>query len=393
MPNICMIVQSNYPADPRVRRQAERLEREGYKVDVICMRKKSESKQKEYGSVTAYRVFNTYNQEKFLRYVFVSIMFFILAFLKLSLLSKKKVYDLIQIHNMPDFLVFVAIIQKLKQIPVILDVHDLTLELFADKWKSRKFQLLVPIIKFAEIISYRFADSLITVNDTCKDILIKKGVPPQKISVILNTANTSIFKFDQNRSFSVIEKDIKILYHGTVARRFGLHIAISSIAFLNKKIPNSILNIYGKYDSSYKEELISLIKTLKLEQNVFLHEFLALEEVYEIIKNSDIGIVPYLNSDYMNLSLSTKTFEYAASGLPIVATKLTSLSQIFNNESITFIEELNAENLAASIFELCLNAERRKKLCLNAYELLNKISGDVMGDRYSNLIKNTIYSD
>ena len=320
-------------------------------------------------------------------------MFFILAFLKLSLLSKKKVYDLIQIHNMPDFLVFVAIIQKLKQIPVILDVHDLTLELFADKWKSRKFQLLVPIIKFAEIISYRFADSLITVNDTCKDILIKKGVPPQKISVILNTANTSIFKFDQNRSFSVIEKDIKILYHGTVARRFGLHIAISSIAFLNKKIPNSILNIYGKYDSSYKEELISLIKTLKLEQNVFLHEFLALEEVYEIIKNSDIGIVPYLNSDYMNLSLSTKTFEYAASGLPIVATKLTSLSQIFNNESITFIEELNAENLAASIFELCLNAERRKKLCLNAYELLNKISGDVMGDRYSNLIKNTIYSD
>ena len=135
---------------------------------------------------------------------------------------------------------------------------------------------------------------------------------------------------------------------------------------------------------------MELINSLGLQENIFLNEYITLESVYKIIKTSDIGIVPYLYSDYMNLSLSTKTFEYAASGLPIVATKLLSLSQIFNDGSINFVENLDSENIAASIIDLCLNCERREKLCVNAFSLLNKISGDVMGERYINLIKNII---
>ena len=180
MPNICMVVQSNYPADPRVRRQAERLEQEGYNVDIICMRKENESKIEKSGLVTAFRVFNTYNQENFLRYVLISGVFFILAFLKLSILSRNKRYDLIQIHNMPDFLVFVGIIHKLKHIPIILDIHDLTLELFVDKWEGKKYKFIIPFIKTVEKTSYKFADRLITVNNRCKEILIKKELAATK---------------------------------------------------------------------------------------------------------------------------------------------------------------------------------------------------------------------
>lgn len=390
MKNICMIVQSNYPADPRVRRQAEKLEQEGYNVDIICLSQKNNLSIEKFGLVTAHRVFNTYNQENFIRYILISITFFFLAFIKLSSLSFNKKYDLIQVHNMPDYLVFVGVIHKLRHIPIILDVHDLTLELFIDKWEDKKYAFLVPIIKFVEKVSYKFADSIITVNKTCKDILLKKGVPAQKISIILNTADSSIFRFDQSRNFSVINKNAKILYHGTIAFRFGLHIAISSMVVINKRIPESVLNIYGKYDKSYKNELLDLINRLNLQQNVFLYDAIPLEKVYEIIKISDIGVVPYVSNDYMNISLSTKTFEYAASGLPVVATKLLALYQIFGEKSLFFVEDLSSDNLADVIIKLCLNPEKRKEYIINAYNSLNDISGKVMGDRYLKIIANHI---
>jgi len=127
-----------------------------------------------------------------------------------------------------------------------------------------------------------------------------------------------------------------------------------------------------------------------LEKNVILHNPIPLESVYEVIKISDIGVVPYIYSDYMNISLSTKTFEYAASGLPIVATKLLALSDIFEEKSLAFVENLNSVNLAEKIIELCLNPERRKEYSINAYNSLNEISGTIMAEKYLKLIKDSI---
>ena len=386
MKNICMVVQSNYPADPRVRRQAERLLKEGFNVDIVCLRKNNEQKVEQSASLTVYRIFYTYSQESFIKYIVLSLTFFFLALIRLTSLSIKKKYDLFQVHNMPDFLVFTGIVFKIKGIPIILDVHDLTLELFKDKWDGKKFSFFIPIIKRIEKMSYNFADKIISVNDTCKEIIEKKGIPIDRITIIFNTADTSIFKFDNSREFKIIKKDARILYHGTVASRFGLHIGIASMAVIKEKIPGSTLSIYGKYDRSYKAELIDLINSLKLENNVFLNETICLEKVYEIIKISDIGLVPYLNNDYMNLSLSTKTFEYAASGLPVVATKLLTLYKTFGENSLIYIKDLNAENLAEEIVQLCLNPEKRKELTLNAFKALNEISGSVMGEKYLKLI-------
>jgi glycosyltransferase involved in cell wall biosynthesis len=392
MKNICMVVQSNYPADPRVRRQAEKLETEGYNVDIICLRKGEELSEERLGSVTAHRIFNTYNKESFGVYIFVSLSFLFLSFIKLVILSFKKKYDLLQVHNMPDFLVFAGIAFKIKRIPIILDVHDLTLELFNDKWNGKKYLLFNPIIKFTEKISYKFSDHIITVNEICKQILIRKGLSNKKVSVVLNTANTSIFKFDESRNFNVINNNAKILYHGTVAYRFGLHAAISSMVKVIERIPGSTLNIYGKYDRNYKNSLRDLIENLGLGKSIILNNSIPLESVYEMIKISDIGIVPYEYSNYMNISLSTKTFEYAASGLPVAATKLLALSNIFGDECLAFIEDLNSETLANKIIELCLDPERRRYLSINAYKSLKNISGSIMAEKYFNIIKDSINS-
>ena len=385
-----MISQSGH-TDPRVRRQAEALAEHGYEVDVICTALvKGEEKIIKFGSITFYRVLLKKRFEGIIPNSLHYFHFFIIAFLNLQYLSLKKNYDLIQIHNMPEFHVFTTVFQKIAGVPIVLDLHDLTPELFECKWEDKGRLTLIFIIRFMERISCMFADRLITVTDVCKENLIKRGVPSDKITLVLNTPNQKIFKYDTGREFKVITSGARLIYHGTVAERFGLHTAIEAMKYINEKIPNSILIIYGHYDHSYKIYLEKLISELNLEKNVSLQGEYSQEIIYGFVKESDFGIVPYVNNEYMNLCLSTKMFEYNASLLPVIASRLKSPAMIFGDDSIAYAEPDNVHDFADKLVELCSNPTKRKTMTVNAYSVLQSISGQIMSERYLHLVGSTI---
>jgi len=287
---------------------------------------------------------------------------------------------------MPDYLIFVAFIQKLLKVPLILDIHDLTLELFEEKWPGLKYKFIKRIIKKIEKISCSFADHIITVTEGCKEKLVQRGISPDKITLILNTANIKIFKFSTRSEYQIINKNAKLIYHGTVAKRFGIHLIIDAMKFVIEKIPGSVVNIYGRYDSNYKSYLNERINVLGLSENVKLNGVLDRDEVPDVIRNSDIGVVPYLNNPYMHLALPTKACEFAAIGIPIVSTYLHTMALTFGSDSISFVNSENPEEFAARIIELCLNPELRKLRVDEAYQDVSEISWEVMGKRYTELI-------
>ncbi|MGE5412518.1 MAG: glycosyltransferase family 4 protein [Clostridiales bacterium] len=381
-----MVVLSSYPFDPRVRRQAEVLEKAGYNIDVICLRDKDQSKIEKIGHVTVYRVMKSSDKDSISKYILLSVSFFIISFLKILQLSFSQNYKLIEIHNMPDFLVFTGIIQKLLGKPVLLDMHDLSIELLESKWPSKRKSIIISLVRKMETLSCRFADHILTVTDACKKRLAQRGVPDKKITLILNTADPKIFKYDRGRSFIKIENGLKLVYHGTVAERFGIHTAIETVALLQKSIPSSRLWIYGKYDPPYRRKLETLIKRLNVEEFVFLNGTRRLEDIYEIIRHSDIGLVPYVNDPYMNLALSTKIFEYAASGLPVVASRLESINLIFDDKCLKFADAENPQSFASCIIDLCNDPLVRCTMSVNASKIVSLISGNIMGARYLTLI-------
>ncbi len=56
MKKILMVVYSHFPRDTRVRRESDALVRNGYKVDVICLRSRNEKKYENYNSINIYRL-------------------------------------------------------------------------------------------------------------------------------------------------------------------------------------------------------------------------------------------------------------------------------------------------------------------------------------------------
>ncbi|MGD8306778.1 MAG: glycosyltransferase, partial [Ignavibacteria bacterium] len=135
---ICMIAQASYPGDPRIRRQAEALEKAGFEVDILCRPSGAQKKVEKFSKVTAYRIINAPRQDSIVKWIYYSSLFFMMAFIKIQFLHVKRKYRVIQIHNMPDHLIFSAIVQKLLGVQLVIDIHDLTVEMFQEKWQGKK---------------------------------------------------------------------------------------------------------------------------------------------------------------------------------------------------------------------------------------------------------------
>lgn len=377
---ILMIVQSTYPNDSRVRREAETLLNNRYEVHIICLKKEGQPefeiiKEKIY----VYRILKVENDEGVLKYIFFSFKFLIKSFLHAKILSGKKNFSLVQVHNLPDYLVFAALTFKLKKIPVILDLHDLTPELFLSKWQNKK-RYLFWITKKIEYLACKFADHIITTSNGFKERLIQRGIPPGKITIVINNPSNFV-KRTKPLNFRRIEKDLKLIYHGTIAFRFGLHLIIEVLPKIIEKIPGTVFHIYGDGDENYKNYLFDLAKKVGVEDNFYIYNSLLHEEIINIVQDYDLGVVPYLNEEFMQLALSTKSFEYAKLLIPMVASDLKPVRHYFDNESAIFFNPNNVNDLADKILYLVQEDGLMERTATNAIKkIAHIIDGQVERD-------------
>jgi glycosyltransferase involved in cell wall biosynthesis len=387
MDRICMVVQSYYPADGRVRREAEALAREDIRTDVVCLRGEAEPDFEQHGLVNVYRVMEPSPKDNLGRYLWMSTKFATIAFFKLQALALRNRYKVIQVHNMPDFLVFAGLFQRVAGTPVVLDLHDLSVELFQTKLDGSKARALLPLVRGMEKVSTSFASRLITASGGFERRLIERGVPKDKITVVLNTADPHIFQLQSDRTFERISERARLLYHGTIQPRFGMTKAIEAMAKVQDRIPDTTLRIYGRCEPEYRRELDARILELGLRERVLFPGFVGLEDITEAIRESDLGLVPYESDEFMNLALSTKAFEYATTGLPVVASRLDSMESIFDDECISYADPNSSDDLADKIVEMCLNPELRRSRATKAAQQISQISGAVMAERYVGLMR------
>ena len=82
MKTICMITISSYPHDPRIRREVEELEKNGYEIDIISISFENQKKIEKYGNITAYRVAEYLpGREEMVQYLVYSFLYMIKSFL------------------------------------------------------------------------------------------------------------------------------------------------------------------------------------------------------------------------------------------------------------------------------------------------------------------------
>ena len=134
---VCMVAYSIYNYDSRLRRESEALVRQGYEVNFFTLAERKKPRKYVMNGVRINEIkINKYSGDSNLEYFLSYMKFFIYSLLACSKLFIRTRFDVIHIHNMPNFLVFTGVLPKLFGKKLILDIHDTMIETYEGKFRK-----------------------------------------------------------------------------------------------------------------------------------------------------------------------------------------------------------------------------------------------------------------
>jgi len=366
MKRIAMVVLSSYPIDVRVRREAEALCDAGAEIDVLCITQRGELTKDNVNGINVFRLnLKRYRASK-LRYLLEYALFFSWSFLKLTYLELRNRYDIIHVHNMPDFLVLTAIIPKLFGAKIVLDLHDPMPELFSSMINVDEKHYIVKILKFFEKICIKFANLVLTPNIAFKKLFVSRGCPDSKIQIVMNSPDEKVFKYHNNSlKESKYSSKFLLMYHGAIVERHGLDIAVKAVAELKEKIPNIYMVIYGRGNFLTKVE--KLIDGLNLKDHFEIRGFAVVDEIAAFIPQIDIGVIPNRTNPFTQLNFPVRIFEYLINKKTVIVPETGGIKDYFDPESIYYFKPGDSANLAETIFRIYSNNGESKKTLEKSY--------------------------
>lgn len=394
----CMVVFAHYPgAETRVQRQTEALIDQGFQVDVICLRDRGEPATEQVNGAQVHRlpVTRAYGSVGLIKQLFEYLAFFVAAMAALFRLYPRRRYPVVQVHNLPDFLIFAAWWPKLSGARLILDLHDLMPEFFAARTGRGMDSWLVRLVAWQEGLSCRFADHVITVTEVWKQTLVGRGVPGDKVSVVMNVADDRVFKrahpgqspVDERASTGVLQP-LHLFYHGNLVERYGIDLVLEAMARLGSKTPELVFTIHSVGNGPYAQYLAQLAGHLGIQDRVrFSHDLYPMSELPRLICTADVGLVPYRRDIFTDGILPTKLMEYTALGIPVIAAKTPAIEAYFDATMVRYFSSGDVAELADCIQSLYFDRQQLAQLAQNADQFNRRFNWTSVGAGYVALVK------
>jgi glycosyltransferase involved in cell wall biosynthesis len=366
-----VIVLSNYLNDPRVRRAAEALSEEGMIVEVICASgSKEEPARERFNGVEILRVPIRHRRGGKLRYLFEYLGFLTVCFGLLALRSLTRRYDLVHVNNMPDVLVFSALVPKLLGAKVVLDLHDPMPELMQSIYGMGEASRGVRLLKALEKLSISFADEVITVNKTCRNIFSSRSCAPEKVCVVMNSPDEKVFAF-RPPSVSppaVQTRPFVVMYHGALVERHGLALAVEAIGRVRQTVPNIELRVHGER-TAYLEQVLALVRDQGYQDWVHYVGPKKLDQIVQAIDECDLGVIPNQRSIFTLINTPTRIFEFLSRGKPVIAPSAPGVLEYFGKEALVSFELGDVDDLARKVEFVIRNPEKVRQITERGQEV------------------------
>ncbi len=367
---IAMVHLSDYRFDSRIQRQATALAERGDRVDLICLGEREQWSIGQ-GMVRVHPIPGAKPAGGARGYVVGYGRFLARAARQLTALELRTGLDLVEIHNMPDALTFAAIAPKLRGVPLILNLHDTFPELYASKFERPIDGRGVRLLKLEERISATLADSLVTVTEEARVRLADRGVGVGRTYVVMNSPDQGVFGPPRTPVVLPDTGEIRLLYHGGTAPRFGVETLIRAFETLRDGAPRVTLRVCGPgEDVPRLRALADRIAPGRIE----VAGAVPFETIPDELRSAHIGVVPTLHDEFTELLLPVKLLEYIHMGLPVVASRLPGINGYFSDDDVRFCPPGDPRELAAAITEVCLRPDEAHARALHASRRLQDIS-------------------
>ena len=388
MTSVCMLVQNPYDIDVRVRRKAEALVAAGYSVDVLALRAAHTEKTYTLNGVNVYTVALDKKRGTLARYVFEYIVFFLWAFVRLALRMPRRHYAVVEVNTLPDFLIFACVLARWMGARLALDMHEITPEFYMSKYRVTENSWMVRLLKHLERMSFDFADHVITINEPIQDLLVGRGLPRAKSTVIMNAVDEACFDSRSRQSAAAdraTSGKFVMMYHGTLTRIYGLEIAIEAFGIAHNEMPGAEFWILG--DGPEKSSLERFAQERGLASKVKLLGSVPPPEVPAWVDKCTIGVLPTRRDIFLDFAFPNKLSEYVVFGKGVVVSRLKAIRHYFSEEALAYFEPNNPADLAKQMVKVYRDGGLRAQLAVRAKVEYAPIRWDVMRQRYLKLME------
>jgi glycosyltransferase involved in cell wall biosynthesis len=365
-----VLLFSHYPFDPRPRRAAEALVNEGMQVELICLRQSSDEPTREtFNGVDILRLPITRRRGGLVAYLYQYSAFVMCTFWIMALRSLTRRFALVHVHNMPDVLVWSALVPKVRGAKVILDLHDPMPELMMTIFGLDPSSYAVRLLKRIERWSIGFADLVLTVNVACREIFTSRGCAPEKIDVVMNSPDEEIFAFRPMMPSSPDRTGpFVIMYHGSLVERNGLDVAVEALGILRGTVPGAVLRVYGDR-TPFLDTVMQTVRERGLDAAVQYRGGKTLEQIRVAIDECDVGVIPNRRTTFTEINTPTRIFEYLSRGRPVITGRARGVQDYFDEDSLLFFELGDATDLARCLASVHSNHEGTERVIERGQEV------------------------
>lgn len=383
---VCHLAYTFYETDNRVIRYAREMRSQGHDVDVIVLRQRG---QPLVGYSDGVRVIGiqqrSVTETAAVVYLAKLLWFLTKATALLTGLHLRHRYDVVHVHNVPDFLVFAALVPKLTGARLILDIHDIMPELYLGKFGRDDHSKTFKSLLMVERASCSFANHVIVANDLWHETLMRRST--KHCTTILNYPDISLFKPlppERRRT----EGPFVFLYPGSLNHHQGVDVAVRAFALVKGEMPNSEFHVYGEGPS--RPLLTKLVHDLGVEDRVRIMNRVSLVQMAGIIASADVGVVPKRADGFGNEAFSTKILEFMASGVPVIVSRTCVDEHHFDSTLVRFVVSGDEGDLASALLDTFQNRAAARNRAEIAQKFAIRNSWQQRGGEYRTLVESLV---
>lgn len=381
---VCHVAYTFYESDNRVMRYVQALAGRGDDVDVVSLRAPGRPWREFGDGVRFYLIQRRSPTEKNpLSYLVKLLWFSLKATLLLTALQVRRRYDVVHVHNVPDFLVFTAWLPQLMGARVILDVHDILPELYAGKFQVGSASAIFRALVALERMCCRFADHVVVANHLWHGRLIVRSVPPEHCTTMMNYPDLSVFK-PRFRPGRPAQAGFLVLYPGTLNHHQGVDIAVRAFARVSSQMPDAEFHVYGRGPTL--NDLINLSRELRMDGRVKFMESVGLKQIAGVMATASVGVVPKRADGFGNEAFSTKILEFMACGVPVIVSRTKVDQYYFTDDLVSFFEPGSVEDLANALLRAYRHRDEPSGRVAAAHRFADGHSWQVRSAEYVRLV-------
>jgi len=375
---IGMILDNEFPPDPRVENEAMSLIESGHEVFLFTVQYFSNRPARE-----------NYNGIQLVRYSFPKLVYKLSAlaysfpfyhwilFLKMKQFIHETNIDVIHIH---DIQIARAVFWANKSFgkKIVLDLHENRPEImrFYSHVNSCLGKMLIwpKRWKGFEKKYIQKSDKVVVVTSEAALLYQKQyKVGPKKFIVVPNTVRKKFYtdyRIDQE-IVNCYQDRFTLLYVGDTGLRRGTLLLLESLLLLKDKIPNIKLVLVGKSRSD--SVLREFAHQNGLDDSV---DFLGWQDFRlfpSFIQAAKIGLSPLVKNTHHDTTFANKLFQYIAFGKPVVVSNCKAQAELVDSEKCGLVFENNdTVDMAEKIFSLFSSPKMYEEMSENAIRAITQ---------------------